>query len=132
MLIFNQDKESADEKARTTKKTATKKGKPGKPVKTEDEDNKKKQKSISKPKRKTPKRKTPLKDRKKYDGFCPRCQMPYALFVIETPTWHEAECFESYRPELGSNVSCSSTYIVQQLSPRKKKMLLQIEKFMLM
>ncbi|XP_063435475.1 DNA cross-link repair 1A protein-like isoform X2 [Mytilus trossulus] len=51
-------------------------------------------------KRKTPKSKTPKKERKKYDGYCPVCQMPFsALVMIETPSWHAAECIDNYKPE---------------------------------
>ncbi|VDI24142.1 DNA cross-link repair 1A protein, partial [Mytilus galloprovincialis] len=50
-------------------------------------------------KRKTPKSKTPKRERKKYDGYCPVCQMPFSALVIETPSWHAAECIDNYKPE---------------------------------
>ncbi|CAC5418254.1 DCLRE1A [Mytilus coruscus] len=50
-------------------------------------------------KRKTPKSKTPKRERKKYDGYCPACQMPFSALVIETPTWHASECMDNYKPE---------------------------------
>lgn len=57
-------------------------------------------------KRKTPKSKTPKRERKKYDGYCPVCQMPFSALVIETPSWHAAECIDNYKPESGNQ--CSS------------------------
>lgn len=29
------------------------------------------------------------------DGYCPSCQMPFSLLVVQTPRWHVAECLDT-------------------------------------
>lgn len=29
-----------------------------------------------------------------HDGFCPSCQMPFSLLLVQTPQWHVYECLE--------------------------------------
>ncbi len=43
--------------------------------------------------KKTPKFKTPPV-RKKHDGNCPFCQMPFRVLTIESPRWHVMECMD--------------------------------------
>ena len=43
-------------------------------------------------KRKAPS-KTPVQ-RKKFDGNCPHCQMPFEALTIESPRWHTMECMD--------------------------------------
>lgn len=35
------------------------------------------------------------KARPSYEGYCPSCQMPLSLLLIETPHWHVTECLDS-------------------------------------
>lgn len=30
-----------------------------------------------------------------HDGYCPSCQMPFALLLVQTPRWHVAECLDT-------------------------------------
>lgn len=30
-----------------------------------------------------------------HDGFCPSCQMPFSLLLVQTPQWHVYECLET-------------------------------------
>lgn len=30
-----------------------------------------------------------------YDGYCPSCQMPFSLLLVQTPRWHVAECLDT-------------------------------------
>lgn len=30
-----------------------------------------------------------------YDGYCPKCQMPFSSLLGETPRWHVFECLDS-------------------------------------
>lgn len=39
-----------------------------------------------------------------HDGFCPSCQMPFSLLLVQTPQWHVYECLETPGPiEKGMN-----------------------------
>lgn len=29
------------------------------------------------------------------DGYCPSCQMPFSLLLVQTPRWHVAECLDT-------------------------------------
>lgn len=33
-----------------------------------------------------------------HDGFCPSCQMPFSLLLVQTPQWHVYECLETPGP----------------------------------
>ncbi|XP_078420821.1 DNA cross-link repair 1A protein isoform X1 [Cetorhinus maximus] len=35
------------------------------------------------------------KARPVHDGYCPICQMPFSLLLIETPRWHVSECLDT-------------------------------------
>ncbi|XP_048407341.2 DNA cross-link repair 1A protein isoform X1 [Stegostoma tigrinum] len=37
----------------------------------------------------------PKEARPVHDGYCPICQMPFSLLLIETPRWHVAECLDT-------------------------------------
>ncbi|XP_067909048.1 DNA cross-link repair 1A protein isoform X2 [Heterodontus francisci] len=37
----------------------------------------------------------PIKARPVHDGYCPICQMPFSLLLIETPRWHVTECLDT-------------------------------------
>uniref|UniRef100_A0A6J0SGX8 DNA cross-link repair 1A protein isoform X1 n=2 Tax=Pogona vitticeps TaxID=103695 RepID=A0A6J0SGX8_9SAUR len=45
--------------------------------------------------KKNKKMQSPSKPRPVYEGYCPSCQMPFSLLLIETPQWHVTECLES-------------------------------------
>lgn len=30
-----------------------------------------------------------------HDGYCPSCQMPFSLLLVQTPRWHVAECLDT-------------------------------------
>ncbi|NXU51717.1 DCR1A protein, partial [Turnix velox] len=47
-----------------------------------------------------------------YDGYCPSCQMPFALLLVQTPRWHVAECLDtpgSTEKECPDGLLCTST-----------------------
>ncbi|XP_014106052.1 PREDICTED: DNA cross-link repair 1A protein [Pseudopodoces humilis] len=47
-----------------------------------------------------------------HDGFCPSCQMPFSLLLIQTPQWHVYECLETPGPiekECPDGLLCTST-----------------------
>lgn len=33
-----------------------------------------------------------------YEGYCPSCQMPFSLLLVETPRWHVTECLDDSKP----------------------------------
>ncbi|XP_006002870.1 DNA cross-link repair 1A protein [Latimeria chalumnae] len=46
------------------------------------------------------------------DGYCPSCQMPFSLLLIQTPRWHVAECLASSgcsSKECPKGIECKST-----------------------
>ncbi|KFO89972.1 DNA cross-link repair 1A protein [Buceros rhinoceros silvestris] len=46
------------------------------------------------------------------DGYCPSCQMPFSLLLVQTPRWHVAECLDtpgSLEKECPDGLLCSST-----------------------
>lgn len=46
------------------------------------------------------------------DGYCPSCQMPFSLLVVQTPRWHVAECLDtpgSVEKECPDGLLCTST-----------------------
>ncbi|XP_007665881.2 DNA cross-link repair 1A protein [Ornithorhynchus anatinus] len=52
------------------------------------------------------------KKRPIYDGYCPNCQMPFSLLLIQTPRWHISECLDvpvSYEKECPDGLLCTST-----------------------
>ncbi|NWH29629.1 DCR1A protein, partial [Chloropsis hardwickii] len=47
-----------------------------------------------------------------HDGFCPSCQMPFSLLLVQTPQWHVYECLETPAPiekECPDGLQCTST-----------------------
>ncbi|KAM6390260.1 DNA cross-link repair 1A protein [Pluvialis apricaria] len=47
-----------------------------------------------------------------YDGYCPSCQMPFSLLLVQTPRWHVAECLDtpgSVEKECPDGLLCAST-----------------------
>nr|XP_025973246.1 DNA cross-link repair 1A protein isoform X1 [Dromaius novaehollandiae] len=46
------------------------------------------------------------------DGYCPSCQMPFSLLLVQTPRWHVAECLDtpgSVEKECPDGLLCTST-----------------------
>ncbi|XP_009666937.2 DNA cross-link repair 1A protein isoform X2 [Struthio camelus] len=46
------------------------------------------------------------------DGYCPSCQMPFSLLLVQTPRWHVAECLDtpgSMEKECPDGLLCTST-----------------------
>ncbi|NXT86704.1 DCR1A protein, partial [Anhinga rufa] len=46
------------------------------------------------------------------DGYCPSCQMPFSLLLVQTPRWHVAECLDmpgSIEKECPDGLLCTST-----------------------
>ncbi|XP_064615380.1 DNA cross-link repair 1A protein-like [Liolophura sinensis] len=95
------------------------------------EENIKKGKALSEkqPQKKTSAKKSPANHRKttqsspvskdkvspkrpKYEGFCPMCQMPLCLLIIDSPSSHVTECMDrSQGPEeeCSAGISCNNT-----------------------
>lgn len=47
-----------------------------------------------------------------HDGYCPSCQMPFSLLLVQTPRWHVAECLDtpgSVGKECPDGLLCTST-----------------------
>ncbi|NXY90952.1 DCR1A protein, partial [Alcedo cyanopectus] len=47
-----------------------------------------------------------------HDGYCPSCQMPFSLLLVQTPRWHVAECLDapgSTEKECPGGLLCTST-----------------------
>ncbi|XP_016155103.1 PREDICTED: DNA cross-link repair 1A protein [Ficedula albicollis] len=47
-----------------------------------------------------------------HDGFCPSCQMPFSLLLVQTPQWHVYECLETpgaIEKECPDGLLCTST-----------------------
>ncbi|XP_027548033.1 DNA cross-link repair 1A protein [Neopelma chrysocephalum] len=47
-----------------------------------------------------------------HDGYCPSCQMPFSLLVVQTPQWHVDECLDtpgSIAKECPDGLLCTST-----------------------
>ncbi|XP_014815717.1 PREDICTED: DNA cross-link repair 1A protein [Calidris pugnax] len=47
-----------------------------------------------------------------HDGYCPSCQMPFSLLLVQTPRWHVAECLDapgSIEKECPDGLLCNST-----------------------
>ncbi|NXG65735.1 DCR1A protein, partial [Hemiprocne comata] len=47
-----------------------------------------------------------------HEGYCPSCQMPLSLLVVQTPRWHVAECLDtpgSTEKECPDGLLCTST-----------------------
>ncbi|NXP17960.1 DCR1A protein, partial [Scytalopus superciliaris] len=47
-----------------------------------------------------------------HDGYCPSCQMPFSLLLVQTPQWHVDECLEtpgSIEKECPDGLLCNST-----------------------
>ncbi|KAM6105158.1 DNA cross-link repair 1A protein [Pterocles gutturalis] len=47
-----------------------------------------------------------------HEGYCPSCQMPFSLLLVQTPRWHVAECLDapgSIEKECPDGLLCTST-----------------------
>ncbi|XP_066278327.1 uncharacterized protein [Branchiostoma lanceolatum] len=47
-----------------------------------------------------------------HEGFCPNCQMPFSLLLVQSPRWHMAECMEQpiqAVEECPAGLSCDCT-----------------------
>ncbi|NXO79017.1 DCR1A protein, partial [Sitta europaea] len=47
-----------------------------------------------------------------HNGFCPSCQMPFSLLLVQTPQWHVYECLETpgaIEKECPEGLLCTST-----------------------
>ncbi|XP_060097588.1 DNA cross-link repair 1A protein [Heteronotia binoei] len=67
--------------------------------------------SSAKPKRNC-KKQSPINARPVYDGYCPSCQMPFSLLLVQTPQWHVTECLDSAgtaEKECPDGLLCTST-----------------------
>ncbi|XP_025030451.1 DNA cross-link repair 1A protein isoform X2 [Python bivittatus] len=56
-------------------------------------------------------RQNSAKARPVFEGYCPSCQMPFSLLLIETPQWHVTECLDvsgTAEKECPDGVLCSS------------------------
>ncbi|XP_062436619.1 DNA cross-link repair 1A protein isoform X2 [Rhea pennata] len=45
-----------------------------------------------------------------HDGYCPSCQMPFSLLLVQTPRWHVAECLDT--PGSMEKASRAGDYLV--------------------
>ncbi|XP_048361207.1 DNA cross-link repair 1A protein isoform X2 [Sphaerodactylus townsendi] len=58
------------------------------------------------------KKQSPVNARPMYEGYCPSCQMPFTLLLIQTPEWHVTECLDSAgtsEKECPDGLLCTST-----------------------
>nr|XP_033797243.1 DNA cross-link repair 1A protein [Geotrypetes seraphini] len=47
-----------------------------------------------------------------YEGYCPSCQMPFSLLLVQTPRWHVSECLDTpgcTDKECPDGLHCTST-----------------------
>ncbi|XP_066478307.1 DNA cross-link repair 1A protein [Tiliqua scincoides] len=54
----------------------------------------------------------PQNARPLYEGYCPSCQMPFSLLLVETPRWHVTECLDGSKPaekECPDGLLCTSS-----------------------
>uniref|UniRef100_A0A8C6XCG5 DNA cross-link repair 1A protein n=1 Tax=Naja naja TaxID=35670 RepID=A0A8C6XCG5_NAJNA len=57
------------------------------------------------------KRQNSEKARPVFEGYCPSCQMPFSLLLIQTPQWHVTECLDvsgTAEKECPDGILCSS------------------------
>ncbi|XP_053307053.1 DNA cross-link repair 1A protein isoform X2 [Spea bombifrons] len=48
----------------------------------------------------------------RHSGYCPSCQMPFAILLVQTPRWHVSECLDSpaaTEKECLDGANCTST-----------------------
>ncbi|XP_018429474.1 PREDICTED: DNA cross-link repair 1A protein [Nanorana parkeri] len=68
---------------------------------------------LSTPKRTDRKKSaSPSTPKAKHSGYCPSCQMPFSVLLVQTPRWHVSECLDtpsSAQTECPDGLSCSST-----------------------
>ncbi|KAM4704344.1 DNA cross-link repair 1A protein [Rhinophrynus dorsalis] len=72
------------------------------------------QSNLSTPTKKKPenKKQSPRTPQPRNDGYCPSCQMPFSLLLVQTPRWHVSECLDtpvSTDKECPDGVMCNST-----------------------
>ncbi|XP_053168035.1 DNA cross-link repair 1A protein [Hemicordylus capensis] len=68
--------------------------------------------SASAKRKKTYKKQSTTNARPVYEGYCPSCQMPLSLLLVETPQWHVTECLDSSKTaekECPDGLLCTST-----------------------
>ncbi|XP_074641638.1 DNA cross-link repair 1A protein-like isoform X2 [Tubulanus polymorphus] len=74
--------------------------------------NQKKKRSVTKSQRKNNSvNKKRISERPKYEGFCPNCQMPFQLLVLQSPNWHYSECIlqpKKPKEECSNGLECKS------------------------
>ncbi|XP_013918025.1 PREDICTED: DNA cross-link repair 1A protein [Thamnophis sirtalis] len=57
------------------------------------------------------KKQNAAKPRPVFEGYCPSCQMPFSLLLIQTPQWHVTECLDvsgTAEKECPDGILCSS------------------------
>ncbi|CAI9534502.1 unnamed protein product [Staurois parvus] len=70
---------------------------------------------LSSPKRtlkKESKKASPSTPKEKHSGYCPSCQMPFSVLLVQTPRWHVMECLDTpscAQTECPDGLTCSST-----------------------
>ncbi|XP_034296058.1 LOW QUALITY PROTEIN: DNA cross-link repair 1A protein [Pantherophis guttatus] len=67
--------------------------------------------TTSEKERKICKKQNTVKPRPVFEGYCPSCQMPFSLLLIQTPQWHVTECLdasETAEKECPDGILCSS------------------------
>ncbi|XP_072281160.1 DNA cross-link repair 1A protein [Pyxicephalus adspersus] len=66
---------------------------------------------LSAPKR-TSEDASPSTPKAKHSGYCPSCQMPFSILLVQTPRWHVSECLDSpslAETECPDGLTCTST-----------------------
>eukprot|EP00079_Xenopus_tropicalis_P031540 XP_017945311.1 PREDICTED: DNA cross-link repair 1A protein [Xenopus tropicalis] len=54
---------------------------------------------------------SPESPQPRHEGYCPSCQMPFSLLLVQSPRWHVSECLDaagSTEKECPDGVTCSS------------------------
>lgn len=41
------------------------------------------------------KKASPCTPKAKHSGYCPSCQMPFSILLVQTPRWHVSECLDT-------------------------------------
>ncbi|KAM9324580.1 DNA cross-link repair 1A protein [Gastrophryne carolinensis] len=54
---------------------------------------------------------SPATPKTKHSGYCPSCQMPFSILLVQTPRWHVSECLDipSDQTECPDGLACLST-----------------------
>ncbi|XP_063818626.1 DNA cross-link repair 1A protein [Pseudophryne corroboree] len=54
----------------------------------------------------------PTTPQARHSGYCPSCQMPFSILLVQTPRWHVSECLDTVaaaQTECPDGMRCSST-----------------------